>query len=297
MTLPYLNLLFSMIITAAALLAVRTVQKRWQKGLFLVLGAIAAGVIVFLPSITVFLNARQAPTDADILRLLYGDDVPIQVGTDGESVFIIEKLTSIEREKFGYASQVNTEIVGKAHGWDHDPQKYLILTRTGPPACCDASKVPALGAAVLSLEDTKWQVDAYQKLITPCLGCDALEGVKIEAIGPRKTAAVLREYLERDGVSAAAVVLLAAVDARLKVIARIDTGANNQGVCAPAAEDVPCWSYTADYQFVPGEDPAYHDIIVTVSGTALLDGELVSIDKTTRHVFSNGAYQAFDNDQ
>ena len=288
------NLVLGLIVIATSLLIARFIGKRWGKITVLILGAIAAGALIFYPSITLFMRSRQAPDDAEILGLLYGGDADIQEGLDGESLYIVEELSTVEKEQFSYAAQVNTQIVSKVSGWEQKPQKVLVLTRTGPPACCDRSQLPVLGGALLSWENGAWQVGGYQKLIMPYGGFDRVEAREIVAIGPQKTTVVLGEQVLRNGVIQTWDLLLGEVDGHLKVIGRIETGADNKENCPPTAEDESCWSYSAAYEFVQGVNPDYDNIVIRTSGTKIVDGVLVSFEETAKLVFSNGEYRIVD---
>jgi hypothetical protein len=287
---------FGLIALAISLLIASVVEKRWRKIAILLLGTVVAVIVISIPSITFFVGSPQAPSDAEIFHLLYGEDIAIQESLNGETVYIVEELSGVEKEQYDYAVQVNTHIVGKVRGWDQDPQKILVLTRTGPPACCDRSQLPVLGGALFSWKDGSWLVDGYQKLITPYGSFDHYEAGEIEVIGPQKTAVVLQDEYGGDGVSQTWDLLIGEVDGRLKVIGKIETSANNAEVCPPAAETEPCWAYAAAYEFTLGENPGYNDIVVSTSGTKIVGGDLVTFEETTQLVFSNGEYRIAGND-
>jgi len=78
------------------------------------------------------------------------------------------------------------------------------------------------------------------------------------------------------------------------VIVRIETGADNAQNCPPRAEDEPCWSYSAAYEFAPGVNPEYDDIVVRTLGTKVVDGDLVSFEETAQLVFLNGEYRVVE---
>jgi len=280
MNLPLENIVIGLIVAAVSLFISKFVEKCWEKFTILFVGVFVAFVIIFSPAIFFLERNFKAPSDVDILGYLYGEDADIQENPYGESVFVVQELSGVEKEQFNYASQVNTQVVSKIGGWDQDPQKMLILTRTGPPACCDQSQGPILGGAVFFWVKGTWQVECYQKLITPFGSFDGLETAEIKTIGPMKTAVVLEDKLLRNGILRTWELLLSDLEGCLKVIGKLETGADNTVKCSEGGNDEPCWAYSSVYVFVPGENPKYEDILLTTSGTRILEGNLVSFEET-----------------
>jgi hypothetical protein len=150
MKLSLINILFGLFLVTVSLFAARLIKKRWGQICVILLGTVMAGIVAFFPALIFILNSPKAPSDSEILYLLYGSDIKIQESLDRKTLYIVQELSEIEKEQFNYAVQVNTNITYKERGWDHDPKKILVLTRTGPPDCCDRSHLPVLGVAVFS---------------------------------------------------------------------------------------------------------------------------------------------------
>jgi hypothetical protein len=256
------------------------------------------GVIIFSFTITSCATAHHIPDDIEIFKLIYGNNVSIQESGDEKFVYIEEELSPIEREQFNYASQIITRIVRKIKGWDQDSNKILVLTQSGPPSCCDRSQVPVLGGVVLVSTGDTWQVESFRKLITPFGGIESLEALTIEVIAPQKTVLVLSDAMVRDSVVQTWDLLIAEIQGNLKLIARIETGANNLDSCSVPAENEQCWSYSAAYEFVPCDNLddeiicEFCDIVITTVGTKIIEGELVSFEDTSRLVYTNGEYRS-----
>jgi hypothetical protein len=291
MNLSTANYIVGLLVCIGSLLVATRFQKRGVKISVILLGILLGGVIAFFPSIRDLINSPKLPGDVEILRLLYGPAIEIQQSPDGQSVFVLEQLSETEKEQFNYAAQVQTQIIYRGRGWENNPQRFILLTKTGPPECCDRSLLPVLGGAVLVWENGMWQVASYQKLITPFQGFDQISEAKIIQLGTEKTGIVLQDWVAQNNQSQTWDMIISSVDGRLKPVIRIETLANNADCCPPIAEDEPCWTYAAKYDFVPGDDPDYDDIQVRVSGTKLVGGEPVSFDEIREYVFLNGEYK------
>ena len=294
MNLSIINFMVGVIVGFGSLAVAMRFEKRWAKISIFLLGIIIGLGIAFLPAIRYFINSPQLPDDAEILRLLYAPDVVLQKSPDGQSFFVVEQLSEVEKEQFSYAAQVQTQIVHKARGWENNPQQIILLTKTGPPECCDRSLLPVLGGAVLIWESGTWQVATYQKLIMPFHSFDQLSESEIIPIGPQKTAIILKEQVNQSSLAQSWAVTISSVDGHLKPVARIETLANNADQCIPIADDELCWEYNAEYEFIPGSHPDYYDLWVRISGTKLEQGELVSFEETREYAFINGEYTLKD---
>lgn len=289
-----INFIMGFVVGVSSLLIATRFKKRWAKISVILLGILLGGVIAFFPSIRDLLNSPKLPSDSEILRLLYGSAVELQQSPDGRSVFVLVQLSETEKEQFNYVAQVQTQIVYKGRGWENNLQQVILLTKTGPPECCDRSLLPVLGGAVLTWNNRTWQVASYQKLITPFQSFDRVPEGKIVQIGPKKTGIVLQDWAAQNGQTQTWDVIISSVDGRLKPVIRIETLANNADRCPPNQEDEPCWAYTVEYDFIPGDNPDYEDIQVRVSGTKLAGGEPVSFDEINEYTFINGEYEPKD---
>ncbi len=281
------NIFLGFLLVVGSLLAAKRIEKHWGKIIVVVLGLILAGIIAFFPSVINLLNAPSIPSDAVILSLLYGEGVPIQDGLAGNPVYIAEQLSASAREQFNHAAQVNTQVVYKEAGWDHNPQSLIVLTRTGPPDCCDRSLIPVLGGAVITWNEDAWQVIAYQKWITPFDGFNLLSEGKFIEIGPEKMGLLLPEKTQSGGVHQTWDLLLSEMDGSLKLVAKIETGANNLDQCSLASANIPCWEYKSTYEFAPGNHVEYYEIQIITSGSKLVDDLLVPFEETSTLGFSD----------
>lgn len=295
MNLSIVNFIVGVLVGCGSLLAAARFKKKWAKISILLLGIILGLGIAFFPAIRDLIHSPRLPDEAEILRLLYGPDVMIQESPDGQSFFVVEQLSEVEKEQFSYAAQVHTQIIHKARGWENNPQQVILLTKTGPPECCDRSMLPVLGGAILSWEEETWKVVTYQKLIMPFHSFDQTSDSEIISIGPQKTAIVLKDQANQSGLAQSWAVIISSVDGRLKPVAKIETRANNADRCPPIAQDEPCWEFTAEYDFVPGSHPDYDDLQVRVTGTKLDRGALVSFEELREYTFISGEYQRQDN--
>ena len=259
--------------------------------MILALGALVAGVILFYPHLPI----SRTPTDAEILSLLYGPETEIQKSPDGKTDYIIEQLSEIEKEQFHYASQVNTQIIYKRSGWEHDPHQWIVFTKTGPPDCCDRSFLPVLGSAILTWKDGAWQVVLYQKLITPLYAFDLIPKGEFVEIGLQKSGFRLQDRASQNSGTQTWDLVIAKVDGHLKPVAKIETLANNETQCPPFADKEPCWEYISEYKFVTVDQPGFYEILVTTSGTRLENDTLVSFTETKTYSFDKGEYHLKDN--
>ncbi len=291
MSLSAANIIIGVLVIMGSLLIAVRLEKRWEQIVVFLLGIVLSITITFFPSIIYLLDFHKPPSDAEILTLLYGDEIVIQESGDGKTVNIVEQLSEVEREQFSYAAQVNTQVVYKKSGWNGSPQSIIVLTRTGPPDCCDRSLVPVLGGAVITWEDDTWLVTSHLNWITPFHGFDLLPEGEFVEIGPQKTGLVLQEITHSNRRTQTWDLILSEVDGRLKLVGKIETSANNADRCPPIAEDEPCWEYASTYGLAPGSHPDYYDIRVTTSGTKLAGKSLVSIEETAKYVFAEGKYR------
>ncbi len=285
------SILVGILVIAGSLIVARRLRLRWEKCAVVGIGILLAGIIVLLPLKINSLHSPKFPSDAEILLLLYGEEVSIHESLDGGFVYVDAPLTNIEREQFSYAAQVHTQIVYKENGWNNDPQSLIVLTRTGPPDCCDRSLAPVLGGAVITREDEAWEVAAFQKWITPYRSFDLLvEGAFVE-IGPGKVGLVLPDETQSTAVNQAWDLILSEIDGHLKLIVKIETEAENAHQCSKTAEDKACWSYASNYEFIRGNHPEYYEILINTAGTKLMGGLVMPFEETRKLVFSNGSYQ------
>lgn len=294
MTLSAFNVLVGLLVIVGTLFVARRLEKRWGKITACILGALSAGTLVFYPSLVNTLSLQKIPSDAEILSLLYGDDVPIQESLDGETVYITEQLSSIEREQFNYANQVNTQVVYKRKGWNDDPQSVIVLTRTGPLDCCDRSLSPVLGGAVITKGDHGWQVSTPQKWITPYYNFDLISSGKFIEISSAKIGLLLIEKTQNTEINQTWDLILGEIDGRLKVVAKIQTGANNENTCVPTNAVDTCWMYESAYVFVQGSHPDYDEIHIQTEGTKIIQGVVTLFSENTKLFFSNGEYRFDD---
>ncbi len=291
MSLSAANIVIGILVIMGSLLIAVRLKKRRAQVLACVLGIALAGTIAFFPSILYLLNSQRTPSDAEILSLLYGDEIVIQESRDGETVYIVEQLSDVKKEQFSYAAQVNTQVVYQENGWDNNPQSLIVLTRTGPPDCCDRSLLPILGAAVITWEDDTWLVTSGLKWITPFHSFDPfLEGEIVE-IGPQITGLILQEMTRSNRRTQTWDLILSEANGRLTLVAKIETSAHNADQCSPALEDEPCWEYESVYELVPGSHPAYYDIHIIASGTKFSNGLVTPFEETSKLVFFNDKYQ------
>lgn len=291
MNLMVLNILMGVLIIVGSFAIVRRIDKRWGKIIGSILGITLAGIITFFPWISTMLNSHRIPGDAEILSLLYGDDFLIQESLDGRNVYIVEQLSQTEREQFNHAVQVNTQIVYKKNGWNNNPHSLIVLTRTGPPDCCDRSLSPILGGAVIQLDDDAWRVSAYQKLISPFQSFDLISEGEFVEIGPGKMGLLLPERTQLNGATQTWEMILSEIDGQLKLVAKIETGANNTAQCSSSAGDEPCWAYASTYEFIPGRNPKYYDIQIRSTGTKITDDLLLPFEDTSRYIFSEDEFR------
>jgi len=288
-------ILLSLLILLMSLLIAKRIEKWGLKILIFALGALAAGIILFYPSLPNTLSLARSPTDAEILLLLYGPEVEIQESPNGKSIFILEQLSEIEKEQFHYASQVNTQIIHKRGGWRKDPHLWIVLTETGPPDCCDQSFLPVLGCAIIAREEGTWQVVLHQKLIVPLHTFDFIPEGEFVEIGHQKPGFRLQDRVTINGRTQTWDLIIAEIDGHLKPVAKIETLANNQAQCPPIGKEESCWESTSKYNFVASSQSDYYDILVTTSGTRLVNETPVPFTEITKYIFENSVYRFAEN--
>ena len=255
MNLAAVRILFGILIFISSLFIARKIKKRSTQILISIVGLIFGGVIAIYPSVTAHFKDSQLPSDDEILSLLYGPDVTPQASLAGDSVYVIDEITGAEKEQLHYASQVITQILYKSRGWDFNPNTLIVLTKSGPPDCCDRSFLPILGAALIAQETGTWQVLTHQKWIVPLESFDLIPEASLVEIGPLKTGVVFREITHKKGETQTWNWILGNIDDRLKPIAKIETGANNSDQCSPTIADVSCWEYSATLKSYAWQPP------------------------------------------
>ena len=294
MNLSAIHIFFGILIFVSSLFIARKLKKRSIKILNSILGLIFGGMIAIYPSVIYLYNFSQAPSDNEILSLLYGPEVTPQESLASDSVYIIEELTGVEKEQLHYASQVITQIRYKSRGWGLNPKTLIVLTKSGPPDCCDRSFLPMLGAALITQENGAWQVLSHQKWIVPLESFEMIPEARLVEIGPRKTGVAFQELTYENGETQTWNWIIGNIDNHLKPIAKIKTGANNSDQCSPIGADVPCWEYISTLDLVPSSHPQYYEIRLMTKGTKLVSGKIVPFENTAYYVFIDGEYQFED---
>jgi hypothetical protein len=267
-------------------------RKRRIRILILALGILTIGILVILPVILPPLHSWGHPSETEILAALFGPQAKLQESPDGNTIFVVEQLSEGEKEQFHYASQVHTEIVYQQKGWGQNPDVLLVFTKTGPPDCCSQTRLSVLGGAILRAKNETLEVVAERKLLLPLSNFEGLSRGDFVNIGPGKTgfrwqdSAILNTGLQtRD-------LIIAMIDGELKVVASLETLANNSHQCSPQPPDEPCWETKATYEFLAGDQLDYYEILITTNGTKWVNGNMISIGETQKLIFVDGQYRS-----
>jgi len=223
------------------------------------------------------------------LKLMFGSDA--EVYSDSSKLYVVWELPNQEAEDLvGFpneAGYVYSTVISAFPFREEDNDKYFILTQTKPleEYECHACS-PVLGGAVFSNEGNIWQIEASERLIMRMGEFGQAPDPELVKIGPDKHGVLFRARYTNQGFSVEETVLIGKVDQSLGVMLSLDTHAAYQGEC----DYYPCWSYSSDTRFVPGQSPEFYDFIVTTYGTKLVESSVVPFREIKSFVFTQGEY-------
>ncbi len=169
-------------------------------------------------------------------------------------------------------------------------RRMLLFTLTPPQFECHACQ-PALGGALFSKVEGGWRLDSVNRHILTNGAYGGLPEPEVIKIGKERSAVLIEVGYTSTGTTVGGLSLVAEVNGKLKEVLEVDeTFGNNGGNCG---DDLgPCWSFESKYNYVPGSNEEWLDVVVATTGTEKNDrDEIVPVKKNRRFVFRNGKYE------
>ena len=169
-------------------------------------------------------------------------------------------------------------------------RRLLLFTMVPPEYECHVC-APALGGALFSKVEGGWKLDSVNRHILTAGSYGGLPAPSVVKLGKERIGIAIETGFTSTGETSGGLDLIAEVDGKLKQVFTLEsTFGDNSGNCG---EDLgPCWSFQSKYNYVPGGNDEWYDVVVATTGTEKNDrDEIVPVKKNRRFVFRNGKYE------
>lgn len=170
-------------------------------------------------------------------------------------------------------------------------RRLLLFTFVPPNYDCHAC-APSLGGALFSKVEGGWKLDSISRHILTDGAFGELPEPKMIKLGKERVGIAIETGFTSTGVTEGGLYLVAEVDGKLKEVFLLpEAFGDNGGNCG---DDLgPCWSFESKFNYVPGGNDEWFDVVVATTGTEKNDkDEIVPVKKNRRFTFQNGKYQA-----
>jgi hypothetical protein len=168
-------------------------------------------------------------------------------------------------------------------------EKHLVLTDNTLANHCPGCAV-YVEAGLFVYQSDGWQLEDLQQVAAEFYtSLDNPPAATVFPLGPEKDGIVFEGGYQGQGHLVSTETYVTDVNGQFRQVLSLTTFESNR-LSDACFEQGLCYEYEATVDLIPGEDPVYHDMHVTTSGTKLVDEQVVEFTEVSHYTFSGEAY-------
>lgn len=154
---------------------------------------------------------------------------------------------------------------------------------------------PLMGVAIFVHDRDAWKIESSNTMVSPLGGFgQPLKYVKIVKIGLHRIGIEFFDGSIGQGETTLSKWLLVPWKNGVNIALTRVISDDNRGGCGKYAGGLPCYANKRSLVFIPGSNPEYYDIVLTLTGTDLSDGKPLRLKKVNgfeKLSFIDGIYK------